>query len=291
MLRPIPAGFGRETKVAVALAGDDHNWRIQFGGVDMAMVFDERLSKQLESNYRKRDFQRRRSLVHAALKAKAGEVILDVGCGPGFYLEELSSLVGTTGRLVGIDSSEQMVELARHRCAACSNVTASVASATVLPLGDAEFDAAISVQVFEFVDAVDTALAELRRVLRPGGRAVVWDVDWAAATWHSVDPSRTGLVMKAWEGHLSHPALPRTLAARLRASGFTNVTLEGHLFATAEFSEQCYGVALIPAIAKFAADHGVGVAARDWEEELSRLGRDGAFFAAVPQFCFTAVKS
>jgi len=257
----------------------------------MAMLFDESLSKQLESNYKKRDFQRRRSLVHAALKAAAGEAILDVGCGPGFYLEELSSLVGTTGRVVGIDSSEQMVELARHRCAACSNVTASVASATSLPFGDAEFDAAISVQVLEFVEAVDAALAELRRVLRPGGRVVVWDVDWTAATWHSADPGRAGLVMRAWEQHLSHPALPRTLAARLRGAGFADVALEGQLFATAEFSDQCYGVALIPAMAKFASEHGAGSAAQDWEEDLRRLGGEGAFFAAVPQFCVTAVKS
>jgi ubiquinone/menaquinone biosynthesis C-methylase UbiE len=50
------------------------------------LVFDEKLSRQLEANYSRRDFQRRRRLVEAALSAQPGERILDVGCGPGFYV-------------------------------------------------------------------------------------------------------------------------------------------------------------------------------------------------------------
>jgi arsenite methyltransferase len=53
------------------------------------LVFDEKLSRQLESNYSRRDFQRRRHLVHEALAARPGERVLDIGCGPGFYVAEL----------------------------------------------------------------------------------------------------------------------------------------------------------------------------------------------------------
>jgi ubiquinone/menaquinone biosynthesis C-methylase UbiE len=257
----------------------------------MAMVFDERLSKQLEANYRKRDFQRRRRLVEEALGLGKGETVLDVGCGPGFYLEELAPAVEPGGQLAGIDSSEQMVELARRRCAGIPNVELQMASATSLPFADAKFDAAISVQVLEFVAELDAALTELHRVLRPGGRVVVWDVDWTAAAWHSDQPDRSARVLRAWDGHLSHPALPRTLAARLRAAGFTGVAVEGHAFATADFSEEAYGVALIPAITRHAAEAGgLGEEAQEWADELRRLGEAGRFFASVPQYCFTAVR-
>lgn len=257
----------------------------------MAMVFDERLSKQLESNYRKRDFQRRRHLVEQTLKPRQGEAVLDVGCGPGFYLEELAAAVQPGGRVAGVDSSEQMVELARRRCARISNADVQIASASSLPFADASFDAAISVQVLEFVAQLDAALTELHRVLRPGGRVVIWDVDWTAATWHSDQPERSVRVLRAWGGHLSHPALPRTLASRLRAAGFTGVAVEGHAFATTDFTEDAYGVALIPAITRYAAEAGgLGEEAQNWADELRRLGETGRFFASVPQYCFAAVR-
>lgn len=257
----------------------------------MALVFDERLSKQLESNYRKRDFQRRRNLVQKALDPRKGESLLDVGCGPGFYIQELAPAVEPGGRLAGVDSSEQMVELARRRCAEIPNVQLEVASADGLPFADATFDAAICVQVLEFVAELDAALSELHRVLRPGGRLVAWDVDWTAATWNTDQPDRHARVLRAWEGHLSHPALPRTLASRLRAAEFAEVVVEGHAFASADFSEEAYGVALIPAISRYAADAGgLGAEAQEWADELKRLGEAGRFFTSVPQYCFTAVR-
>lgn len=257
----------------------------------MALEFDERLSKQLESNYRKRDFQRRRRLVEEILGPRKGEAVLDVGCGPGFYLKELAPAVGPGGDLAGIDSSEQMVELARVRCAGIANVALHIGSGSSLPFADGRFDAAISVQVLEFVAELDAALTELHRVLRPGGRVVVWDVDWAAAAWHSDHPDRSARVLRAWEGHLSHPALPRTLASRLRAAGFTGVSVEGHAFATVDFSEEAYGVALIPAITRYAAEAGgLGEEAYEWADELRRLGEVGRFFTSVPQYSFTAVR-
>jgi len=254
------------------------------------LAFDEKLSRQLESNYSRRDFQRRRRLVHEALNAQPGERVLDVGCGPGFYVAELLDRVGKTGAVVGVDVSAEMLNLARRRCEGQANVAFHDASATALPAADSSFDAALSVQVLEFVADVDAALAEIRRVLRPGGRVVLWDVDWSTVSWHSETPDRMSRVLHAWDAHLSHPSLPRTLAARLKAAGFESIVTEGHAFASAEFTPEGYGCAILPGIARYVAGH-EGITeeeAQSWASEQHELGEAGKFFFACIQVCFTA---
>src|SRR3954471_19867536 len=125
--------------------------------------FDEQTGKQLEALYRTGDAVRRRSLVRAALGASAGERILDVGCGPGFYCAELVDEVGSEGKVVGVDSSAQMLELAARRCDDHENVELHEGHATSLPLEDAAFDGAVCVQVLEYVRNVAVGLSELYR--------------------------------------------------------------------------------------------------------------------------------
>jgi arsenite methyltransferase len=84
-------------------------------------VFDEKLAAQLEQVYHTPDLLRRRRLARAALDAKPGERILDVGCGPGFYLAELLEEVEPGGSLMGLDQSPQMLALAARRCEGHSN--------------------------------------------------------------------------------------------------------------------------------------------------------------------------
>ena len=173
------------------------------------LEFDEQTATVIEALYRIRDAERRRRLVREALGARPGERILDVGCGPGFYVAELLDEVGESGSVVGLDASAAMLELARRRCAGRDNVDFTQADATGLPVADAEFDAALSVQVMEYVPDVAPALAELKRVLRPGGRLIIWDIDWATVSFNSGDAALTERVLRAWDEHLTHPSLPR----------------------------------------------------------------------------------
>jgi arsenite methyltransferase len=254
------------------------------------LSFDADLLPRLEALYRTRDILRRRRLVRDAVAAVPGERILDVGCGPGFYSTELLEQVGASGEVVGIDRSPQMLAAARQRSEGYPNVVFHEADATALPVEDASFDAALSVQVLEYVADVTRALAEMHRALRSGGRVVVWDVDWSTVSIHSQDPSRTRRVLEIWDGHLAHPALPRTLAPQLRSVGFEDVRVEGHTFATAELDPDSYAGSIVELMEQYVAGSKEFSEdeARAWAAEVRELGERGEFFFACIQFCFTA---
>jgi arsenite methyltransferase len=256
------------------------------------LAFDEKLAEQMEVVYRSRDVLRRRRLVYEALGASPGERILDAGCGPGFYVAELLDQVGTEGSVVGVDASPQMLAVAAHRCEGRPNVAFHEAGVSALPVEDESFDRAVCVQVLEYVADVPAALRELRRVLRPGGRLVVWDVDWETLSWHSRDPARMERVLRAWDEHLADPALPRTLAPAMRAAGFEDVVVDGHAFAAAEFSPDAYGSAVLPVITDYVATvAGIGPdEARAWADEQHELAERGEFYFACIQLRFAGTR-
>lgn len=251
--------------------------------------FDEDVVAQLEVLYRSRDVRRRRALVLSALGAAAGEDVLDVGCGPGYYVAEIADAVGPDGSVTGVDGSDDMLAVAARRTEGRAHVTLLPGDATGLPVPDAAFDAALSVQVLEYVADADGALSELHRTLRPGGRALIWDVDWRTVSWHTDDPGRMADVLGAWDGHLVHPSLPRTLGARLRSAGFVDVEATGHVFSTDELSPDTYGGFMTGMIERFvAASSRVGPdIAAAWAAEQHRLAAAGEFFFTCVQFCFT----
>ena len=256
------------------------------------LEFDRRDVERLERLYTTRDVLRRRELVRVALGARAGDRVLDVGCGPGFYVTEMLEVVGRGGSIVGVDGSADMLAVAAKRAEGHDNVEFHEADATSLPVPDASFDRAIAVQVLEYVRDVPAALAELRRALRPGGRVLVWDVDWATVSWRASDGELMKRVLSAWDKHLTHPSLPRTLAAHLRSAGFEDVRMDAHAFATTELTPDAYGGSLVPLLEHYVADQG-GTSqneAKTWADEQRELGDRGEFFFTVTQFCFTAIR-
>jgi arsenite methyltransferase len=254
------------------------------------IAFDEELLPRLEALYRTTDIVRRRRLVREALAAVDGERVLDVGCGPGFYATELLMDVGPSGTVVGVDRSAQMLAAARKRSAGHENIAFREGEANALPVDDEAFDAALCVQVLEYVPDVPGALAEMHRAVHRGGRVVVWDVDWSTVSLHSSDPARTQRILQAWDGHLAHPALPRTLAGALRTAGFADVEVEGHTFAAVELDPDSFFGGIVGLIEQYVGgrDDVAPEELRAWADDLRELDERGQFFIALMQFCFKA---
>jgi ubiquinone/menaquinone biosynthesis C-methylase UbiE len=182
--------------------------------------FDDEAAKQLVAAYVTPDVVALREQFLRALGPRPGERVLDVGSGPGFLAAAIAEAVGSTGAVSGVDISEELLAVARSHCAHQPWVEFRHADATRLPFADQGFDAAISTQVLEFVRDVPAALAEIHRVLLPGGRVVVVDTDWDSIVWHSPDRERMNRILAAWEEHAADSYLPRTLAHRLQSASF-----------------------------------------------------------------------
>lgn len=99
--------------------------------------------------------------------------VADLGCGTGRALAELAPVCK---RVIGVDREQAMLDAAAMRVGNAGNVELMLGGLEALPIREQALDAALCMLVLHHVVELDTALAEVRRVLRPGGRAVVVDM-------------------------------------------------------------------------------------------------------------------
>lgn len=168
----------------------------------------------------------------ADLEIPPGSSVLDVACGTGLVSRLAARAAGPTGTVTGVDIGPAMLAVARSQPAESGSapITYLEGSALELPLADSSFDCATCHHGFQFFPDRMTAIQELRRVLRPGGRVAV-------ACWTGLDETPAFRAIRdALHLHVSEQAgqmmnspfaVPATeLTALLEAAGFTNVRVE-----------------------------------------------------------------
>lgn len=143
---------------------------------------------------------------------------MDVGCGTGQLLESLAKR-NPTLRLFGADQSLEMLAVARERLQGAATLVEG--SADRLPFPDASFDGVVSTSVFHYIPEPEAALAEWRRVLRPGGSVVVtdWCRDYLTISLFDVEQRLTS------DTHV-RAYTSAELVALFRSAGLGNVTVD-----------------------------------------------------------------
>jgi ubiquinone/menaquinone biosynthesis C-methylase UbiE len=257
--------------------------------------FDDPASRKLEAVYQTPNVIAQRHRTLTALEPREGEHLLDIGAGPGLLIADMAAVVGPRGHVIGLEISDSMLALARRRFASSTiadRITLVEGDAAALPFPDASFDAATSTQVYEYLPDVDQALAELYRVLRPGGRALILDTDWASIVWNTTDEPRMDRVLAAWVERFADPHLPRSLSRRLRDAGFRIRRRDVLALLNPEYDPNAYSVANASIIADYVTGRG-GLTPDEvqaWQRDLAQLGAEGRYFFSLNRYLFLADK-
>jgi SAM-dependent methyltransferase len=152
----------------------------------------------------------------------AGDTVLDLGSGAGADVLISARRVGPTGKAIGLDMTDEMLELARANATAAGVPNAEFVKGYIeeLPLADESVDVVISNCVINLSADKRKVLGEAARVLRPGGRFAVSDV--------IADPDmdrRTRADMAAWTGCIAGALTAGEFTGALRAAGFEDIEI------------------------------------------------------------------
>jgi SAM-dependent methyltransferase len=159
----------------------------------------------------------------ALLTLEGGQTVLDLGSGGGIDVLLSARRVGPTGKVYGLDMTDEMLALAREnqRKAGATNVEFLKGTIEAIPLPDNSVDVIISNCVINLSSDKDAVLREAFRVLKPGGRFAVSDVVVRGEV-----PADVRRSMELWVGCIAGALEDREYQAKLSAAGFEAVEVE-----------------------------------------------------------------
>ncbi len=210
---------------------------------------------------------------------RLGSRVLDVACGTGVVSRAAAILAGTGGSVAGVDLGEPTVVIARSYPAeeSAAPIDYAQADAAVLPFDAEDFDVALCQQGLQFFPERAAALAEMRRVLKPGGRVAV-------ATWKEIEPQFSAIA-DALGRHVSTEAAQMmhspfalgdgaTLAQLMSDAGFREVavideTIECTWASHSEFARLYIAASPIASVFAAASSHSQQAVSDEVAERLA----------------------
>ncbi len=156
----------------------------------------------------------------AFAKLRPGETVVDLGCGGGLDVLLAAPKVGPIGKAIGIDMTQEMIDLARRNAAKTSagNVEFHLATIDKLPLPDASVDCIVSNCVINLAPDKPAVFREMFRVLKPGGRVAVSDIALKKPL-----PAEIADDLMAYVGCIAGAVLVDDYVRQLREAGFDAV--------------------------------------------------------------------
>jgi SAM-dependent methyltransferase len=197
-----------------------------------------------------------------------GRTVVDAGCGGGRAVAELA---GRGARAVGVDLDPQMIAVARQRWPAGEF---RVGDACELPLETGSVAGYRADKVLHLLNDPARAVAEARRVLAPGGRAVLLGSDWDMIAIDSDEPETTRRLVHAKADSFPSPRVARRYRNLLLDAGFTDPVAEVHTIVLTDDT----ALALLHRI----------TGGESWLAKQAERARTNRIFVAVPMFLVAA---
>ncbi|MDA4110029.1 methyltransferase domain-containing protein [Mycolicibacterium holsaticum] len=207
----------------------------------------------------------------SALALLPGDAVLDVGCGTGGDVRHLAESVGATGRAVGLDESPEMIATAGSRAAAWPNVEFIVGDAAEMPFADDEFAAARVERALQHMRDPASAVAEMARVVRSGGRIVAMEPDWDTLAISAANLEITRKVVRKSAERFRHPDSGRRLPEWFARAGIDILRVEASAvpIRSVEVADEAFRLTPVAR----------ALGAEDWLEDLRVREMHNAFIA------------
>lgn len=221
----------------------------------------------------------------ALLDPRPGAELLDVGCGTGEDVLTLAAMVAPGGRVRGVDASASMVAEARRRAGDRDDVTFDLGDARALDLPDASVDGARAERVLLHADRPEGVVAEMARVIRPGGRIVLAEPDWDTLAVDAPGADAGRAVAAAAAARFRSPFVGRTLRRLLLAAGLADVEVAARALVIDD-PGRAEAVFQLSAAARLAVGRGLltDAGAAAWRAGVERAGSEGRLLVAMTAF-------
>jgi ubiquinone/menaquinone biosynthesis C-methylase UbiE len=236
--------------------------------------------------------ERLRAWALAAGDVRRGDTCVDVGSGTGTMTRRLARLAGPDARVLGVEPNGMLRRVAQER-AESNGVAVEFCQglATEIPLPDESVDVVWCERVLQHVPDAQAAIAEIARVLRPGGRALLLDSDHATRVESDIEPAIAHAILQAFMSQLANPMSARHVLRQAMAAG---LEVDPDVGSSALVFPQ--DLLIDSALHRLAAEQAVvdGSITREQSEEalasLSAAAREGRAFSAVTVFGFVCRK-
>ncbi|HWG45421.1 MAG TPA: methyltransferase domain-containing protein [Gemmataceae bacterium] len=235
-------------------------------------------------------FQAYKRHTFALLDVQPGQRILDVGCGTGEDARALARLVVPDGSVVGVDGSQHMIAVAKQRAEGCGlPIEFQAGDAHRLAFADNHFDASRADRIFMHLDSPAQALREMIRVTRPGGRVLVYEVDFETVTVDMAGKLMTRKIVQVWCDGFRDGWLGRRIPALFHEAGLQDVRITpATLWLRYPVAMQMVG----PDTVERACTGGVLSPAEgeEWLRQLQEIHEAGRLFCTLTGFIVVGIK-
>lgn len=237
-------------------------------------------------------YHRYKAKTFEAMHLVAGASVLEVGCGTGDDAIALAQIVGPSGQVTAIDRSQTMLQEAIASTQPLAlPIEFVLADAQQLPFADHTFDGARVDRTLQHIADPAAVIAEMARVVRPGGWIVAMEPDWGTFVVNSTQRAITRQLLNVWCDSFPSGWVGRYLRQYLRQAGLTDIQVVPETLVITQFdlADQVFDL-VQTAQATVEAGLVSSAEAQAWLSELQAFDRAQAFFSSFTGFIVSGQK-